>query len=142
MPRAKAAPKPLTDFEGHEVVAAKIIVTNTGDGLSQNLKIAPVEYHHGEERIIVMRAVVVKVRHDEHTTKDSDEDGDLQLERVHIFRAGTAIVADEATAAKVEDELAAQEERIKKAKEEAEGTQRLDFPEGDDPAADLDGDAA
>lgn len=130
----------LHQFEGRAVVAAKIIVTNTGDGLSQNLKIDPVEYHHGDVRTLIMEAVVVKVRHDEHTGKDEDED-EITLERVHIFRAGTALVADAETTAAVKAVLDAQKERIRKAHEAAEGTQRLDFPE-DDPAADLDGDTA
>jgi hypothetical protein len=130
-------PKGLSPFEGKDVAQAKIIVTNTGDGLSQNLKIEPVEYHHGERRILIMEADVLKVRFDRHATKDDDEDAEDALERVHIFRVGTAIVADEGVEAAVRAALDAQKERIRKAKEEAEGTQRLAFPEND-PAADLD----
>lgn len=138
MARGKAPTKPLSDFEGKEVTQAKIIVTNTGDGLSQNLKIEPVEYHHGDIRLIVMEAEVVKVRFDPHATKGDDEEEDETLERVHIFRAGTALVVDDTqTNAAVLAAITAQKERIKQAKEAAEGTQRLDFPE-DDPAADLD----
>lgn len=140
--RAVAEPEGLSHFEGKAVAQAKIIVTNTGDGLSQNLKVAPVEYHHGERRVLIMEADVVKVRFDPHATKGDDEEADDEaLERVHIFRAGTAIVADAEVEALVRSALDAQKERIKQAREAAEGTQRLDFPE-DDPAADLDGDAA
>lgn len=141
IPSNVTEPKGLSAFEGKDVAQAKIIVTNTGDGLSQNLKVEPVEYHHGERRVLIMEADVVKVRFDPHATKGDDEDDDEALERVHIFRAGTAIVADAELEVAVRAALDAQKDRLKLAREQAEGVSRLDFPE-DDPAADLDGDKA
>jgi mannose/fructose/N-acetylgalactosamine-specific phosphotransferase system component IIC len=89
----------LGTFEGRDVVATSIILTRTGDGLSQAMKIAPLVLHHGQIVDLVVRAAVVKIRHDEDRDKDrEDPEG---LVRVQILAASALTVVENATVRKL-----------------------------------------
>lgn len=116
----------LEPFEGRDVVATSIILTKTGDGLSQAMKVAPVVLHHGQVVDLVVRAAVVKIRHDPDTDKDRDDpDG---LVRVQILAASALTVVENATVRKL---IAAHIKDVQAAKELA-GQQKLIDEEDDD----------
>lgn len=108
----------LTDFDGLPVRQASLSLTGAGDGLSEAMKTAPRELHHGETIYIVYEAQVVKVRHDQI---DKD-DPDMGLVRVHMAKAATATIVDEAFAGEV---ITAQKLANEKARDEAAGVLRL-----------------
>jgi mannose/fructose/N-acetylgalactosamine-specific phosphotransferase system component IIC len=117
----------LEPFEGRDVVATSIILTKTGDGLSQAMKIAPLVLHHGQVVDLVVRASVVKIRHDPDTDKERDDpDG---LVRVQILAASALTVVENATVSKI---IGAHLKAVAAAKELA-GQQSLIDDNGDGP---------
>lgn len=115
---------PLDPFEGREVVAGTIKVTNAGDGLSTALAVDPVAYHHGQKVTVVLDCEVTQVNHIE-SAPDADT-----LVRVHTFKTHNATVVDRDL---VEAHLQTQADRIQKARDEAAGRMQLDLdgtPEG------------
>lgn len=117
----------LEDFDGRSVVRSQIKVTNTGDGLSAAMAVAPEALHHGQEVVIIMRGVVTSVG---FAPLDPDDD-DSALVRVHTIKAGTATIADEVTVRKVAKSLETQDDRIRRAVEAAAGVHRLEGIDGD-----------
>lgn len=115
------------EFEALEVIATAIEIPNAGGGLQEALGVDPVTFHHGDEFHIVMRCRVGKVRFDPIPARDDDgkviEDEIAGLKRVHISKAKSATIVE---AELVEDHLAAQEKRIRLAKEDNEGILHLD----------------
>jgi RecA/RadA recombinase len=111
----------LDPFEGRPVVATKIILTRTGDGLSQAMEIAPLVLHHGQVVDLVVRSQVAKIRHDE----DKGEGGDLI--RVQILEAQALTVVDNAGVRKLLDKHLADLARQK----EVDGQAALDDDEGE-----------
>lgn len=106
------AKTPLKKFDGKDVIAAAVAITNAGDGLSAAMAVDPSELHHGETGYIVLEYEVAKVRFD--PVKDAAN----KLIRVHILKAGAATFID--------DELVAEAiERQKVRIEEAAGVHRL-----------------
>lgn len=99
--KAKAT-TPLGTFDGRDVAAATIEVTNAGDGLSKGLKVEPTEYHIGERVWVALEVDVTEIKH------KAIPDTQL-LERVHRFKAGRAAIIDGDL---VVDALNAQEQRI------------------------------
>lgn len=116
----------LPDFEGSAVRRSTVKITKAGDGLSEALKIAPMAYHHGDEVFFVLRGLVTQVNHVPVSPADSD------LVRVHtlVTQEITEVAADD-----VEVFLANANERLRLAREEEAGIQRIGF--GD---AEVDGD--
>lgn len=110
----------LTPFDGKQVLNATVAIRNAGDGLSSAMQVEPVELHHGETIFIVIEAQVEKVRFD--PIKDTQA-----LQRVHMLKAGTAVMVDEDL---VRAHLDAMALRI----EEHAGITRLPF--GDDETGD------
>ena len=108
----------LAPFEDREVIRTTIAVTNAGDGLSEAMKVQPVEMHLGDRVYLVLEAVVAKVRFD--PAERDDPDGDLV--RVHVLRAGTATIVDRKLVGKLID---TQAERIRRAREEEAGILHL-----------------
>lgn len=100
------AKKQLTDFDGREVVATTIALTNAGDGLSKAVATEPLELHHGEKCYVVFETDVKKVRFDQ------SKDDPSKLIRVHTLKAGVATIVDFDLVAKV---LTAQQEKNDKA---------------------------
>lgn len=119
--KAVPAPEPeeaqnLGTFDGKEVAATSIVITNAGDGLSKAMQVDPVLLEHGERVVIVLEGEVVKVRMDP-VSKDMTH----LLVRVQIVKAETAALIDRDVVAKILD---AQAEKIERAK----GISRLPFP--------------
>jgi hypothetical protein len=106
----------LGDFEGSRVTTSTVKVTNAGDGLSQAMRIEPVAFKRHERLVLVLDCIVDKV-----TFADGDMSGEST--RVHVLKAGTAIVVERDLVAAMLDEQA---ERIKQAKEDAAGLLHLD----------------
>lgn len=122
----------LHSFDGHPVLRSTIAVTNAGDGLSNALKIDPCEFAHGQKVYVVLECEVSKIAF--VPIPDTDA-----LSRVHTFRAEGATIVD---ADAVKRQLDEQADRILKAREEAEGLERIPFgeepPEGGSEPAPLD----
>lgn len=95
----------LSPFDGRDVRAATVSITNAGDGLSQAMKVDPVELHHADTVYVVLQCEVAKVRFDQ--IKDSDD-----LMRVHVLKAGLATLVEGELVA---DVLAAQRKKIMEA---------------------------
>lgn len=105
----------LTPFEGNEVWSAAIEIPGAAGGLREAMQFDPVELHYGQEVFVVLRCKVGKVRH--QPIKNT-----AAMQRVHI------LTTDEATLIEgkaVTDALSAQAQRIAKAREAAEGIQRI-----------------
>jgi hypothetical protein len=119
----------LPDFEGTEVVEARAVVRNAGDGLSEAMHFAPFAVHQGDKRYLVLDTTCIDVQHP-YADKKNPEDG---LARVHILRADTGLFLDaefiaeavKAQEAKIADFRAAAE----KARKEAKGEFGLPFGE-------------
>jgi hypothetical protein len=121
----------LSEFEGLAVTEVGVEMPNAAGGLQEAMQFDPVEWHKGEEHFIVLRCKVKKIRFD---PIDKD-DFDGPQRRVHILHVDQAAPIE---AEHVQAELTAYQERIKKAKDEAEGTPALpleddsNLPVGDD----------
>ncbi len=123
----------LPPFEGHDVRRSTVKITKAGDGLSEALKIDPEAHHLGDEVYFVLRGIVTQVNHIPVSPVDDD------LARVHTVTTQeiTRVESDD-----VESFLAEAADRIKRAKEEAEGIQRLDVGPFDDEENDGDSNPA
>lgn len=105
--------KKLHRFEGRDVIATKIAITNAGDGLSKALAIDPEELLIGDTVFVVLECTVGNISFTQ--VKDTDS-----LVRVQKLKAGPATIVDRDLVAA---QLAEQATRI----EEAAGVHRLDF---------------
>jgi hypothetical protein len=106
-------------FEGADVLRVQVAVTNAGDGLSDALAVDPQPLPLGATVHVVLECVVQQVKFVPAVDKQHPEDG---LARVHVLRAGRATIIDSAD---VQAALDAQADRIRRAREDAEGIQRL-----------------
>lgn len=106
-------------FDGRDVIATSVAVTNAGDGLSQSLAVDPREIHIGDTGVIALEYVCTKVGFVE--VKDTD-----CLNRVATLKAGAATLIDRSVVAEVLD---AQALKL----EQARGVQRLSLNGEDDP---------
>lgn len=109
-------PGKLEEFEGAEVVGSRIIVTRTGDGLSESLDVDPVAYAKDEEAYVLMRVRTYKIRLEDAPKPKKDDDWrdappEGALVRVHIMPAEAVAIIDSADAvpllAKVQERVAA-----------------------------------
>jgi len=95
---AKPNPVPtLSRFEGRDVLAATIRVTNAGDGLSAALSVAPQEFTLHEKVYVVLETEVSRVSYE-----DMKDGGASQ--RVHVLKTSTASIADGQVVAALLDE--------------------------------------
>lgn len=85
----------LDSFEGMPVTGTRLVIRNTGDGLSDAMEVAPEVYHVGDEVGVFIRGKVVDVQHPVVKAKKDDETEDLSVTRVHIVRARSAVVLDD-----------------------------------------------
>lgn len=115
------SPSTLPNYGGREVVRTGISIRNAGDGLSEALGIEPQVLPLGSVQYVVLECVVHAHDHDRIMDKGTDT-GLLVLDQV--FKAGTATLIDGDV---VRTAIAEQAEKIKLAREAAEGTQRLPF---------------
>lgn len=123
MPRAKKVDSPLGEFEGKAVEGIKIIITKTGDGLSQAMTVAPKLLHQGNTGYIVLSYVTNKIRFDPVKADKDDPDAVLGTHRIQILEATGATFVDRDL---VGDIVEAMRDRIRKQKEEASGIFRLE----------------
>lgn len=106
----------LGSFEGTPVSGTGIEIPSAAGGLREALKIDPQVLHKGQRVMVLLDCEVGKIRHD--PVKDSEE-----WNRVHILATNGATIVD----GEVFDEaLAAQADRIQKAKDAETGQQRTD----------------
>lgn len=112
----------LQPFDGTPVLRSTIQITKAGDGLSEAMKVEPREFHLDDEVYVVIKTRVSRV-----AFKPMSKDDDY-LQRIHTLEAGDATIVD---ASLVGEVVAAQAERILRAKEEAEGVTRIPFADGE-----------
>jgi hypothetical protein len=105
----------LPAFEGREVVAARVKITNAGDGLSDALAVSPVALHMDDEVFYVLRGTCAKVGH--------EADKHENLIRVHTIKADQITEVDGDTARKM---LQAAAEELERRKAELDGQMMLD----------------
>lgn len=113
----------LQEFEGKPVLGSAIKIRKAGDGLSEAMRLEPVELHKDDTVYVVLECKVGRIGFD--PVKDIDA-----WTRVQDLVAGTATIMDSAV---VKDAIAAQatkneeaREADRIAKEEARGTKRID----------------
>jgi len=123
MPRAKKVDSPLGEFEGKAVEGIKIIITKTGDGLSQAMTVEPKLLHQGNTGYIVLSYVTNKIRFDPTKPDKDDPEAVLGTHRIQILEATGATFVDRDL---VGDVVEAMRDRIRKQKEEASGIFRLE----------------
>lgn len=109
----------LPEFEGQEVEASQIRITNAGDGLSEALKIAPRALHHGDDVAILIRGKVTQINH-----KTAGKGEDEHLIRVHTISATAATELEMDHATKI---LTAAADNLARRKAEIEGQQQLAY---------------
>lgn len=114
----------LSEFEGLPVTEVGVEIPNAAGGLQEAMKFDPVEWHSGDEHYLVLRCAVKKIRHE--PIERDDFDGPQR--RVHVLHVDQAAPIE---AKHVQKQLTEYQERIKKARDEAEGTPDL-FGDGDD----------
>lgn len=119
----------LGEFEGKPVVGARVIVRNTGDGLSNAQAVDPVKLDQGDRVIVAFECDVSEIRFDPYEKDELDGD---QL-RVHILKAESATILP--TGAAYDETLKLlkdQEARINAAVEAAQGQEQLPGTEAKD----------
>jgi hypothetical protein len=120
----------LPSFEGTDVVEARAIVRNAGDGLSEAMSFEPFAIHQGEKRYLVLDVTCIDVQHP-FADKKKPEDG---LARVHILRADTGVFLDATFIAE-----AVEKQRAVVADHRAEEERRRKAERGEFPLPGLDG---
>jgi hypothetical protein len=111
----------LGSYEGFDVVGATVSVRNAGDGLSQALAVEPVRLDLHSTVHLVLECEVVKHVYEGPRDKDHVDQDELVL--VNVLRAGRATLIDRDAVKSALDE---QSDRIRKAKEAAEGQLSID----------------
>lgn len=121
----------MNQFEGQAVIGSKLIVTKAGDGLSDSLKIDPVEYPLGARVRVIIEGTIGKVNH--VPVKQKGETLDVLVREHTLVTEVATIVTDSGrtVTALLEDavELAAQRREMKG---QTSLGDLLDDPEGDD----------
>lgn len=107
----------LPPFEGLAVRQAGLEAPGMAGGLREAMRIDPAAFHQGAHIVTIEEHVVQKVRHE--PIDPEAPDGDQR--RVHILRTLTVAIAADELVALVQAQLAAQAERIKRAKADAKG---------------------
>jgi hypothetical protein len=105
--------KKLAKFDGKEVTATSIAITNAGDGLSSALAVDPAEFAHAETVYVVLECEVTQIKF------VPSKDNANHLVRVHTLRAGVGTIVEESL---VDAVIEMQRLRIEK----AEGKQRIE----------------
>lgn len=96
----------LAPFEGVPVTGARIKITKTGDGLSEALKVAPIELSYDDD-------VYVVLLHGKVSDLDFKGDGNGNLLRIHTVPADSMALIDEDTARKAIQAAAEETERLR-----------------------------
>lgn len=126
----------LGTFEGEDVNAIRLILTKTGYGFQQSVKVAPTKLHRHQVVDLVVRAVVAEVRHPDTLEKDTEG-----VDRVQVLECMAITIVDDVAVRKLIDKHLA---TLAKAKAEADKAKELagqrtihdeldDQPDTDDP---------
>lgn len=113
------ATKQLHEFEGREVHKAAIKIAGAGTGLSDSLKMDPVEIELGEDRYFVLRATCSRV--------SIEEDKSEITTRVHTMNTSEITLLEDEIAKRL---LQAAADNLARRKAEIEGQQQIEFTEG------------
>ncbi len=105
MNREAPAQTVLAPFEGVAVTGARIKITKTGDGLSEALKVSPIELSYDDDVYVVLHGKVSDL--------DFKGDGNGNLLRIHTVPADSMALIDEDTARKAIQAAAEETERIR-----------------------------
>ena len=138
---------PLGLHNGLPILAKKIKIVKTGDGLSKAMTITPVEVKDGSVHYISMRLKQARTYYDNVFSKD-DPDELIGFEEIIQFTAQAAVFDDRPDAA---EQVTAMEERLEakakkeaaeaeRKKREAKGEFQLIQGEGDEPDGEGSGD--
>lgn len=106
----------LGKFEGAEVLGVGIEIPSAAGGLRDALRIDPLVMHRNEERLVLLRCTVGKIRFD--PVKDTKG-----VTRVHVLDTSEATIVDGEV---FEEALAAQRTRIEEARQAAIGSGPLE----------------
>lgn len=118
----------LPKFEGKQVIASRIAIVGCGDGLSDALDIEPIALKSGETGFAVLSW---KVRDVDHTPIKKGEDS--VLARKHVLTTESVmIVSEDDDQASLKIMLAANADRIQRAKDSMNGQQTIDDTIPDD----------
>lgn len=109
----------LGEFEGSEILRVGIEIPGAAGGLRDALDIEPVVMHKDQEILVLIRGTVGKVRFD--PVKDTQG-----VARVHVLNVSDATIVDGDV---FESALDDQREKIERAREAAQGVQRLPMDE-------------
>lgn len=125
----------LTEFEGADVTGSRIVITKAGDGLSDALKVEPVELHKGEIVHFILRGRVRKIGFPPAHVEKGEPSVDCVRE--HVIDTLDIVLVDEAQVGRALDE---NRERVKRALESVGGQLKVDDPEAHKFEADEDDD--
>jgi len=89
-------PYVLFEYEGHAVTGTTVSIRNTGDGLSNAMKVDPVKLELGETVYVVLECEVEK-----HRFEGADFADDLIL--VNMLKAGDATIVERKIVGKFTD---------------------------------------
>lgn len=118
----------LPKFEGKQVVASRITVPGMGGGLNDALDVEPVALKHGQRGFGIFE---YEVRDVDHVPLKRGESA--VLARHHVLTADRVmLVSDDDDKATVQVMLAANADRIQRAKDSMEGQGRIDDEIPDD----------
>lgn len=118
----------LPRFEGKPVIASRMAIVGAGDGLSAALDLEPVALKIGQRVRVVLEG---EVRDVDHTPIKKGENSVLARKHV-VSTEGIMLVTDESDDAQIKLMLAADADRLQRAKDSAEGQGRLDDELPDD----------
>lgn len=109
-------------YMGRAVSATSVKITNSGDGLSKQLGIAP-QVFEPEQRVMVL----LECEAGPHTHKLIDKANTWEL--IQTLKAETATIVDDRASA---SKLRKAADRVAKVEEQKKGTQRLDGTDASD----------
>jgi hypothetical protein len=138
MPR-KPVDQGLGVHNGRPIIAKQIVITKTGDGLSESMTVTPVDLKDGQELYVSLKVKHAKTRYDNVYSKD-DPTELIGFNEVYHLVAQGAVFDDRIDAG---EQIAAMELRLKqkaaedaanaeRAKREAKGEFELPFPAAED----------
>lgn len=114
----------LAQFEGNDVMAARIEIPGAAGGLRDAMEFDAIELHLGDEVYVAIHCRTKKVRFDPESKEHPE-----RLVRVHVLEALTAAFIDDEL---VGEQLRTHKLRVAKQREEAAGVQQLEDALDDD----------
>lgn len=114
----------LKKFEAKQVAGARIKIVGAGDGLSDALDIEPIELPHGSEVYVLLRT---EVRDVDFVPRKKGDYSILDRKHTLATQEATLVGVDDLPA--VKSILAAQADRVQRAKDSMVGQGRLDEDE-------------